>query len=109
MPRWTSSPDWIVSLDASNEATYRALRGEGFAEASRTAEELLALFPDRTWVQAVRMKENEEDLEVFYRAWKARTENVIIQKYDSFSGVLPGPRGGRPFPAEAIPLLAPEA
>ncbi len=82
-------PRWIVSLDASNEATYRSLRGEGFIEASRTAEELLAVFPDRTWVQAVRMRENEEDLEVFYRAWKARTENVIIQKYDSFGGVLP--------------------
>lgn len=82
-------PRWIVSLDASNEGTYRALRGEGFAEASRTAEELLAAFPDRTWIQAVRMRDNEEDLEVFYRAWKARTENVIIQKYDSFSGALP--------------------
>jgi spiro-SPASM protein len=82
-------PRWIVSLDASNEATYRRLRGEGFTEALRTAEELLAVFPDRTWVQAVRMQENEEDLEVFYRTWKARTENVIIQKYDSFSGFLP--------------------
>lgn len=82
-------PRWIVSLDASNETTYRSLRGEGFAEASRTADELLALFPERTWIQAVRMKENEEDLELFYRAWKARTENVIIQKYDPFGGVLP--------------------
>jgi len=81
-------PRWIVSLDASNETMYRTLRGEGFLEASRTAEELLALFPDRAWVQAVRMRENEEDLEVFYRTWKARTENVIIQKYDSFSRVL---------------------
>ncbi|MGA2379288.1 MAG: SPASM domain-containing protein, partial [Spirochaetia bacterium] len=42
-----------------------------------------------TWVQAVRMKENEEDLDVFFRTWKARTENVIIQKYDAFSGTLP--------------------
>jgi spiro-SPASM protein len=82
-------PRWIVSLDASNETSYRALRGEGFAEATKTAEELLRLFPDRTWVQAVRMKENEEDLETFYRRWKTRTENVIIQKYDSFSGILP--------------------
>lgn len=82
-------PRWIVSLDASNEAAYRKLRGEGFAAASKTAEELLGVFPDRTWVQAVRMKENEEDLDVFFRTWKARTENVIIQKYDAFSGTLP--------------------
>jgi len=82
-------PRWIVSLDASRESVYRELRGEGFAEAVRTAEELLRLCPERTWVQAVRMKENEEDLDAFYRAWKTKTENVIIQKYDSFSGVLP--------------------
>ncbi len=82
-------PRWIVSLDASNAETYRPLRGEGFAEAHRTAEELMGLFPGRAWVQAVRMKDNEEDLEAFFRTWKARTENVIIQKYDAFGGALP--------------------
>jgi spiro-SPASM protein len=82
-------PRWIVSLDASMESSYRALRGQGFADATRTAEELLRLVPDRTWIQAVRMKENEEDLEAFYRQWKGRTENVIIQKYDAFSAMLP--------------------
>jgi spiro-SPASM protein len=83
------APTWIVSLDASQQATYRALRGEGFAEALRTAEALLALFPDSAWVQAVRMKENEEDLEAFFKSWRTRSENVIIQKYDSFCGMLP--------------------
>jgi spiro-SPASM protein len=82
-------PRWIVSLDAANETAYRKLRGEGFAAASKTAEELLGVFPNRTWVQAVRMKENEEDLETFFRTWRTRTENVIIQKYDAFSGTLP--------------------
>jgi len=82
-------PRWIVSLDASGEPVYRALRGEGFSEATRTAEELVGRCPDRAWVQAVRMKANEEDLDTFYRAWKAKTENVIIQKYDSYGGVLP--------------------
>ena len=35
------------------------------------------------------MKENEDDLEKFFKSWKAKTENVIVQKYDSFSGLLP--------------------
>jgi spiro-SPASM protein len=83
------APTWIVSLDASQQATYRALRGEGFTEALRTAETLLALFPGSAWVQAVRMKENEEDLEAFFKSWKSRSENLIIQKYDSFCGMLP--------------------
>jgi spiro-SPASM protein len=82
-------PAWIISLDASNEATYLKLRGRGFAEAQHTAEKLLEIFPSRTWVQAVRMTENEEDLEVFFKTWKARTDHVIIQKYDSFGGLLP--------------------
>ncbi len=84
-----AQPTWIVSLDASAEQMYRRLRGPGFAEAMKTAETLLAAFPRTTWVQAVRMKENEDDLDVFYRSWKAKTENIIIQKYDSFSGLLP--------------------
>lgn len=83
------SPTWIVSLDATNEELYRTLRGSGFAEAHRSAEELISLFPAHAWVQAVRMKENEDDLEKFFKSWKARTENVIVQKYDSFSGLLP--------------------
>ena len=85
----SKSPTWIVSLDATTEELYRTLRGAGFAEARRSAEELIALFPARTWVQAVRMKENEDDLEKFFKSWKTRTENVIIQKYDTFSGLLP--------------------
>ena len=82
-------PTWIVSLDASTAEMYGKLRGPGFEEAKRSAEELLALFPSTAWVQAVRMKENEDDLDIFFKTWKARTENVIIQKYDSFSSMLP--------------------
>jgi len=86
---FASQPTWIVSLDASTEEMYQRLRGPGFAEATRTAELLLSIFPASAWVQAVRMKENEDDLDVFYKSWKTRTENIIIQKYDSFSGFLP--------------------
>lgn len=86
---FATQPTWIVSLDASTEQMYQRLRGAGYSEAVRTAETLLSTFPGRTWVQAVRMKENEEDLETFYKFWKTKTENIIIQKYDSFSSFLP--------------------
>jgi len=82
-------PFWIVSLDAWTEADYRCLRGEGFEEAVGTARLLLELFGNRTYVQAVRMKENEAGLEQFYREWKKTSESLIIQKYDHFSGFLP--------------------
>ena len=87
-----NTPTWIVSLDAATPGAYAGLRGDGFAEATATAGELLALFPGSTHVQAVRMKDNEEDLESFYREWKQRTEHVIIQKYDAFAGALPDRR-----------------
>jgi len=81
-------PDWIVSLDAETQGLYRALRGEGFEEARQTARTLLEYAPGRVHLQAVRMKDNEEELESFYRNWKKLTEQVIIQKYDYFCGLL---------------------
>jgi spiro-SPASM protein len=82
-------PTWILSLDAADESVYRGLRGEGFAESRKTAQLIRDLFPESVYVQAVRMKENEEDLEGFFRSWKEKTEKIIIQKYDWFSGFLP--------------------
>jgi len=80
---------WIVDLDASNPELYRRLRGEGWETAQATTEKLLKLFPGRVHVQAVRMHSNEGDLEAFYKYWKERIPNVIIQKYDWYCGVLP--------------------
>lgn len=81
--------DWIISLDDENPKGYEALRGEGRDEAFAFARHLASVNPRRVHIQAVRMKDNEEGLEAFYRGWKKITENVIIQKYDSFAGCLP--------------------
>ncbi len=89
LSRGGSGLTWIVSLDAKDPALYRNLRGDGMGEALAFAGELLRLAPEKTHVQAVRVKENEEDIETFYREWKGVTQNVIIQKYDSCAGLLP--------------------
>ncbi|MCL1817690.1 MAG: spiro-SPASM protein [Spirochaetaceae bacterium] len=80
---------WIVSLDAADAATYARLRGKGWEEASARANMLLAEFPGSSYVQSLRMADNEETLETFYRGWKEKTNNLIIQKYDWFCGFLP--------------------
>ena len=85
----TERIDWIITLDSQDPGVYRDLRGPGQEEALAATEELLRRFPRRVWVQAVRLKETEESLEAFYRYWKGRTDNVIIQKYDSYCGILP--------------------
>jgi len=84
--------DWIVSLDSRDSQEYASLRGEGFEEAHHTVQNLQTLFPGRVYPQAVRMKENEEGLESFYRYWKQQCGKVIVQKYDSFCGFLPDRR-----------------
>jgi len=79
---------WIVALDAEEPVLYEKLRGTGYAEARAFAENLLALFPKDTHVQALRIIDGEEDLERFYRAWKLKTPNVIVQKHDDFCSFL---------------------
>jgi len=90
---------WIISLDASDPDLYRALRGEGQGDAEKTAGLLSELFGTSCWVQAVRMKENEEHLEAFYKKWDGEGAQVIIQKYDSYASFLPERQ-----PADLSPL-----
>jgi len=81
---------WIVSLDAFDPERYKELRGPGYSEAQSCAKTLLSLFPNDAYIQAVRLKGAEDDIEKFYRFWKGEnSKQVIIQKYDDFAGALP--------------------
>ncbi|MDR2797560.1 MAG: spiro-SPASM protein [Treponema sp.] len=80
---------WIIALDAQNPARYREIRGPGYAEALANAKTLIRLFPQDAYVQAVRVKGFEDDIEQFYRSWKEAGAHIIIQKYDHFCGFLP--------------------
>ena len=84
-----ASLSWIVSLDAAEAGRYREIRGPGFAEAAECAQTLTRLFPADSYVQALRVKGAEDDIEQFYRSWKDAGANIIIQKYDDFCGALP--------------------
>jgi spiro-SPASM protein len=89
---WTAPEgplSWIVSLDAAESGRYGEVRGSGFEEAVKTAGTLLSLFPRDAYVQAVRLQGAEDDIETFYRSWKEKGANVIIQKYDDFCRFLP--------------------
>ena len=61
------------------------VRADGFLrEALGLTERLTGLFPGTVWPQMVRMKGNEVELETFYRFWKQKYGQVIIQKHDHF-------------------------
>ncbi len=95
--------DWILSMDAENPQVYKKLRGEGWDEVNKTALYLHELFPANLYIQSVRMEDQEEYLEKFYRGWKDRGFNVIIQKHDHFCGVLPDRRVTDLSPVKRFP------
>jgi spiro-SPASM protein len=94
---------WIVSLDAYDAERYKEVRGAGFAEAVETTKTLAGLFPKNVYAQAVRVSGAEDDIERFYRFWKAEGVRVIIQKYDNFCGALPSLRVADLSPVERQP------
>ena len=81
--------NWIVSLDAVDEDMYDRLHTGNLANAVSAVEMLLPLFSGAVYPQFVRLKDNEPQLESFYRFWKEKAGSVIIQKYDDFCGKLP--------------------
>ena len=93
----------IVGLDTHDAETYRDIRGEGFTEAVEFAEAAISAIPERAYVQAIRCDLTEPTLEEFYGHWTEKTENVIIQKYDWFSGRLPDRRVGDLAPLNRFP------
>lgn len=79
---------WIVSLDADNKELYQQLRGEGFDEALKFAKRVKELFPETSYQQALRVKENEDDLINFWKLW-SEEGRPLVQKYDHFCNQLP--------------------
>lgn len=83
-----SKLDIIISLDALNAETYSHIRGGDLQTVIQSAEGLMEALPGRVHIQAVRMEQNESELIDFYRTWKEKTDNVIMQKYDYFCKAL---------------------
>jgi spiro-SPASM protein len=83
--------NWIISLDAITGESYSLIRGKGFDSAIETVNLLSSRYGKNVHVQAVRMNENEDELEEFYQRWNKNTQ-AIIQKYDHFCGFLPDKR-----------------
>jgi spiro-SPASM protein len=108
-PRLNGLPplSWIISLNPGD------LSPSG-GEAAAFAKSLVSAFPrekgkeDRVYVQAVRTSGAEDEVEQFYRSWKAYGADhdgpgIIIQKYDDFCGFLPRRQGVDLSPVERRP------
>ncbi|MGI5173947.1 spiro-SPASM protein [Treponema sp. OMZ 840] len=92
--------NWIIKLDAADETVYKRIHTAGSLETAENAVRTLKpLFPNAVYPQMVRIHCNENQLEAFFRKWKADGE-LIIQKYDHISGFLEDMR-----PADLSPAL----
>ena len=96
-----SPVEFVVSLDATNQAEYEILhKGAVFSEVLSVTEKLIELFPSSVWPQFLRVNETEDYLESFYRFWKEKLGRVLIQKYDDFCKQLPDKK-----PTDLSPLV----
>ena len=95
----------VVSMDGFTEQTCKKLRGNDFdlALAVENVKKLEEAVPGCVFPQLVRMNTNEAELERFFRYWKEKSNasngDFIIQKYNSFAGLLPNEE-----PADLSPL-----
>lgn len=94
----------IVELDAAREDTYEHVRGHGFHEAVEFVHRMGAALPGRVYAQATRMRENEWELQEFFRYWSG-IDGVkpLIQKYNSFAGREPDRSVADLQPLERVP------
>lgn len=83
------SINWIISLDAIDAEMYKKMHGvDSFSCAINAVNALLPYFTGCVYTQFLRTNQNEHQMEQFYRFWKEKCGNVIIQKYDDFAGIL---------------------
>ena len=94
-----------VSMDGFTAQTCSALRGSSFnlEKSVEAVKKLEMAVPGSVYPQFVRMNANEDELEGYFRYWKEKSNassgNFIIQKYNSFAGLLKNEE-----PADLSPL-----
>ncbi|MDR2841789.1 MAG: spiro-SPASM protein [Spirochaetaceae bacterium] len=94
---------FIVSLDSINSDEYARIRGEGFDEAFAAAKKIAEIFGKNAYIQAMRFKGTETEIEKFYRFWNSANVKTIIQKYDDFCGKEPDLRAADFSPVQRHP------
>ena len=104
-----------VTLDAFTKETYahlhpdanKAFGEDAFEKAINAVNLLCQAVPGMVYPQFVRMNDNENELESFFRYWNEKTNatggNFIIQKYDDFAGLLPPCKPADLSPIERFP------
>lgn len=99
---------WIVYVDATTQEKYKEIHFvDGLDVALNAINILTKYFPKSTYPQWMRINQNEEQLESFFRFWSAKDSpsngNIIIQKYNDFGGLLEDYKPADLSPIERFP------
>jgi spiro-SPASM protein len=80
----------VVYLCASTQELYKEIHGSAdFFTVEENLDKLINTNKDNTYIQYVRMKENEEDLPSFLERWNFFEQHIIIAQYNDFCGMIP--------------------
>ncbi len=102
---------WIVSIDATDEAMYKKIHAQCKEDAYKKAISAVGIlskyFAKNVYPEFLRINENEEQLEAFFRFWKNAESpsygNVLIQKYDHGCALLQENKPADLSPLERYP------
>ncbi len=100
------SLNWIIRLDATDNEVYNQIHLKDpssidYEKALKAISLLKENFPHAVYPQLVRMHCNEDQLEGFFRTWtKDGSGDLIVQKFDSLSGLLDDVRPADLSPAK---------
>ena len=102
---------WIVSVDAADATMYAKLhhnaKSDSFEKSIQAVGILSKYFEKNVYPQFLRVNENEEQLEAFFRFWKNEKSpsagNVLVQKYDWGCGFMEQNKPADLSPLERFP------
>lgn len=99
---------WLVNLDAMTQVTYEKIHfGKKIESTVDCIKKLSNLFSKKVFPQFLRVLENEEELESFYRTFKDSASisegNLIVQKYNDYCKKLPDYKPADLSPLERFP------
>ncbi|MDH4128448.1 MAG: spiro-SPASM protein [Spirochaetota bacterium] len=84
----------IVALDSPNDELYQKLRSVNeFGNVENNVSVLLEKMPKNSYIQILRLKENDEYLDAFYTRWHAYKDQIILQKYNDYKNQLEDRKG----------------
>ncbi|MFW6137639.1 MAG: spiro-SPASM protein [Spirochaetota bacterium] len=79
----------VFEVDAVTQEVYQRVHSGSLSKVERNIRYLLDSRPNNVYVQMVKMHENQHQMLQFFDIWEKEGASVIIQKYNSYLGLLP--------------------